>query len=408
MSHEFDALKTQAQRYSDVYRESARQAQDLSWVKRLLAHSWLGEIKLQMLRLERMIAQLEDAGTPLPEKLLKAAWGCLGDVAAALNPAAIPSPDPNAPPGADIKPVAGRLLTVLLFLLLQIAGAVVLLWFVLRLFGNTDPQTLLTREQWEERDAAYAEIGFYRRALEVADSARKRAAKLCSDTASAAADTSQACQDALDGSDAATLRASVEELVATLGGMRLGDRDLRRANRYLDRVLVALDDDDITQAKQSLTELYNQFASSPGDAPPSSIRLIVLGSLLGMLTITIHLNWKFRNRWNTVGFLPWYATRLVAAPILSLAALALLFQVTFTTDLTAATDFAALGLRGADPLTIFAVAVISGLFSNRVYDWLRQIVGAGRKTPTRPGEPAEGEAGAGAGAAGAGDATAHE
>jgi hypothetical protein len=72
-----------------------------------------------------------------------------------------------------------------------------------------------------------------------------------------------------------------------------------------------------------------------------------------------------------------------------LAALGLLFQVSFTTDLTTAGEITALGLRGASPLTIFAVAVISGLFSNRAYDWLRGLVASGSSPrPTRPGTTA--------------------
>lgn len=99
----------------------------------------------------------------------------------------------------------------------------------------------------------------------------------------------------------------------------------------------------------------------------------MLGSLLGMITITIHLNWKFRNRWDTVGFLPWYITKLIAAPVISLCAVGLLSQVMFTKDLTTSTSFTNLGLLGASPLLMFSVAILTGLFSNRVFDWLRSL-----------------------------------
>jgi len=390
MPTELDALLKYCAGYREVYVQCAQQAHHLGWFRRLLAHSWLGEINGQLLRLERMSARLEGAAGGTQEQR-DAAWQCLQDVAAALSPAALPGGEPGA---SDIRPVASRLLAVLSFLVLQILGAIALFWFTLGLIGNADLQTLLTREQWEERRAARAEVVYYRGAASAAMAADILATKICpavTPAAPVAPPATRECQDARRAADATALRASIEELVATLGAMRLADRDLRLANRYLDQVLVALDDGYLDRAARHLVDLDTAFAGDPGDEPPSSTYLIVLGSLLGMLTITIHLNWKFRNRWDTVGFLPWYATRLVAAPILSLAALGLLFQVSFTTDLTAASDLSALGLRGANPLTIFAVAVISGLFSNRVYDWLRGIVGAaGSGSRSAPGSDGSG------------------
>ena len=102
----------------------------------------------------------------------------------------------------------------------------------------------------------------------------------------------------------------------------------------------------------------------------------MLGSVLGMITITSHLNWEFRNRWNTVGFLAWYVTKLVGAPVISPAAVGLLFQMSFTSDLSGATSISALGLRGASPMLIFAVSIVTALFSNRVFEWLRGMAGA--------------------------------
>jgi hypothetical protein len=184
--------------------------------------------------------------------------------------------------------------------------------------------------------------------------------------------------------DASQLRAQVEGVAATLASIRLAERDLRLANRYLENVLEAMDKPDYVESARLLQELETALGGDVTDAPPSPIRLIILGSLLGMLTITIHLNWKYRNRWDTIGFLPWYLTRLLAAPVISLALLGLLFQVSFTTDLTTSENFTSLGLRGAAPLTIFAVAIVSGLFSNLAFDWLRALIVGQATAATRP------------------------
>jgi hypothetical protein len=115
-----------------------------------------------------------------------------------------------------------------------------------------------------------------------------------------------------------------------------------------------------------------------------------------MITITIHLNWKFRNRWDTAGFLPWYATKIVAAPVITLAAAGFLTQVRFTLDSTAKGDVSELGLLGASPLLMFGIAIVTGLFSNRMFDWLKgiatQVTGASGPRPSgetpRTNEPA--------------------
>jgi hypothetical protein len=98
------------------------------------------------------------------------------------------------------------------------------------------------------------------------------------------------------------------------------------------------------------------------------------------------LNWKFRNRWDTVGFLPWYITKLIAAPVISLCAIGLLSQLTFTRDLSTATGLTNLGLVGASPMLTFSVAILTGLFSNRVFDWLRSLAESTTSTAgIRPG-----------------------
>ena len=85
---------------------------------------------------------------------------------------------------------------------------------------------------------------------------------------------------------------------------------------------------------------------------------------------------QYRNNWNTVGFLGWYVTKVLGAPILSLAAVGLLMQVSFSADLSQGGGIGALGLRGASPLLIFSIAILTGMFSNRVFDWLRAFAQA--------------------------------
>lgn len=380
---DFELLRAEFERQQLIHAACVAQVPELGLLRRLLAQPWLAEIRLQLVQLGRMVAQLEDRLGAPPDKL-DTAWRRLEEVIAALSAAVVGTSTTET----RLAPVAGRLMVVMSFLALQVTAAAAVLGWVLLTFGRSDPQTTLTREQWEERAAARAEIGHVRLMAEEASRvAGARDTASPGDSATRARDSVASVEP--PGPDPAVMRASVEGLVATLTGMRLAERDLRVANRYLENALSVLDEADFAETARGLATLEAAFAGDEADRPVSPIRLIVLGSLLGMLTITIHLNWKFRNRWETVGFLPWYLTRLVAAPVLSLAALGILFQVSFTTDLTAATEFTALGLRGASPLTIFSVAVISGLFSNRVYDWLRQrIEPKANPRPPRPGAAA--------------------
>lgn len=387
---DFELLRQTFEGQRQLYAECVAEVSKLSWFSRLLAQPWLAEIGQQQVQLQRMIAQLEDNHGGPPGRL-NTAWNRLREIIAALSPAADHAPDLPLTSGVSAEKrlarVAGRLKLVLSFLLLQVIGAVaVLLWAVFT-FGRSDPQTALTGEQWEQRATAKAEIGHVSQlAQEWARTAPPRP-----DSSRTHPDTSivsAASAAAFPGPDPEALRSEVEALAATLTDSRLAERDLRLANRYLEDALVLLDDADLSGAAKQLRALESAFTGDT-EKPVSPILLIVLGSLLGMLVVTIHLNWKFRNRWDTVGFLPWYLTRLIAAPVISLAALGLLFQVSFTTDLTQNGEISGLGLKGANPLTIFAVAVIAGLFSNRIYDWLRRRVeSTASPQPARPGAAA--------------------
>jgi hypothetical protein len=157
--------------------------------------------------------------------------------------------------------------------------------------------------------------------------------------------------------------------------MPLAARDKATANSWLQAALSALDREppDYANAVSALAQMSTALAVTTANAAPPLLTLVTLGSLLGMITITIHLNWKWRNRWDTVGFLPWYVTKLIGAPVLSMAAVALMSQFTFVGDLNEASGFSDLGLRDADPLLIFGMAIVTGLFSNRVFDWLKDV-----------------------------------
>lgn len=385
---DFELLKRTFEKQKQLYAECVAEVSQLPWFSRLLAQPWLAEIELQQVQLERMIAQLEDSGGG-PAGKLNTAWTRLKEIIAALSPAEDHAPALAQPSGLPaqrhLPRVAGRLKVVFSFLLLQVLGAVALLLWAVFTFGRSDPQTTLTGEQWEERAVARGEVGHV--SLLAQDWAGKTPPR--QDSTRTHPDTSTistASATTFPDPDPERLRAEVEALVATLTDMRLSERDLRMANRYLEDALVLLDEADLTGAAKQLGMLESAFAGGKEERPIPPIPLIVLGSLLGMLIITIQMNWKFRNRWDTVGFLPWYLTRLIAAPVISLAALGLLFQVSFTTDLTQDSQISALGLRGASPLTIFAVALITGLFSNRMYDWLRRRVEpTASPQPARPG-----------------------
>jgi hypothetical protein len=197
------------------------------------------------------------------------------------------------------------------------------------------------------------------------------------------------------------LRGEIESLAAALADLPLAQSDLKLANAWLDNLLTMLDAEPVDYARMSalVVDLQGMFGTDAGKAPPSVIFIIVLGSLLGMLTITIHLNWRFRNQWDTAGFVPWYATKLVAAPVLSLASAGFLAQVRFTMDQDAVTpETHTLGLLGAPPLLIFAVAIVTGLFSNLFYDWLKDTATrvTASRAPARPDPTEQPQGGAGA------------
>ena len=378
MSAELSLLKNRVEEQSAVYRRCDTSA--LPRWRRLLVQAWLSEIGLLLERLQRDVVQLEE-GKP-PQTGLREAWSRYWQVFTALSPVAQPA---AASAGADdailggLRLVASRLSIVFLFLMAQLAAGVALIGFAVALFAGFDPQTALTAQQWQARAPARAQI---RRVTTLLTDARRQA------------DTGMP-------PDVTVVRAEVETLASSLPQVGLATTDLRTANIWLDTALVALDKDPpgYGEAAAALQELDRLLTSNQEQGPPSIILLTVLGSLLGMITITIHLNWKFRYRWNTVGFLPWYITKLITAPIISLCAIGLMAQVTFTRDIATTTGFANLGLLGASPLLIFSVAILTGLFSNRVFDWLRSVAdsttaSAGTKpanaSPAPPADEADG------------------
>ena len=367
---ELALLQRKFREQEQAYQQFAAQVGQLRGITRLLVQAWLAEIRLMMAQLERRLQQLTASSNRAG---MDAAWRRFWNVLSALSP-------------GDLQSVGRRLLVVSLFLLLQIAAGIGLLGYSVRLFGRFDPQTALTREQWEERGHARAEV---RRVQIVMARAAEETKQLppASPVPGPQQEGGQAAS-AVAAPDTSLLRGEVEALASTLSEMRLPERDLRLANSWLENVLGDLNKEpaDLADAAKILTELETALATS-AEPPPAPVALIVLGSLLGMITITIHLNWKFRSRWNTLGFMPWYVTKLVGAPVISLAVVGLLFQVSFTADLAAATDISALGLRGASPLLIFAVSIITGLFSNKMFEWLRGLAGA-RVATMRPPAPA--------------------
>lgn len=380
---ELALLQQKFREQDQAYQQFAAQVGQLRGITRLLVQAWLAEIRLMLAQLERRLQQLTTSSNRAG---MDAAWRRFWDVLSALSP-------------GDLQSVGRRLLVVSVFLLLQIAFGIGLLGYSVRLFSRFDPQTALTREQWEERAHARAEV---RRVQIVMARAAEETKQLPS--ASPAPGPQQEGGQAAGAvaapanppPDTSLLRGEVEALSSTLSEMRLPERDLRLANLWLDNVLGDLNKEpaDLADAAKVLTELETALATSAAP-PPAPVALIVLGSFLGMITITIHLNWKFRSRWNTLGFIPWYVTKLVGAPVISLAVVGLLFQVSFTADLAAATDISALGLRGASPLLIFAVSIITGLFSNKMFEWLRGLADARVATMRPPAPPAAASASGG-------------
>ena len=74
------------------------------------------------------------------------------------------------------------------------------------------------------------------------------------------------------------------------------------------------------------------------------------------------------------------ATRLDAAPVTGDLKV---YVLNFTKNLNEAAGFPDLGLRGADPLLLFSIVILTGLFSNRVFDWLKDV--AQGVTTAKPG-----------------------
>ncbi len=359
---ELALLQQKFREQEQAYKRFFDEARQLRGFTRLLVQAWLAEIHLLLAQLERRLQQL--AVNP-GRAAMDAAWRRFWDVLTALSP-------------GDIQAVGRRLVVVSLFLILQIIVGVGLLSYSVSRFRQFDPQTALTREQWEERSHARAEV---RRVQMTMARAAEEAKAVPAVAAGGAAAPSNPVPDT------SLLRGEVEALASTLSEMRLASRDLRLANLSLDDVLGDLNKEpaDLADAAKVLGELDKALETS-GSPPPPPVSMIVLGSLLGMITITIHLNWKFRSRWNTLGFIPWYVTKLVGAPVISLAVVGLLFQVSFTADLSTATGISALGLRGASPILIFAVSIITGLFSNKMFEWLRGLADA-RVATMRPPAP---------------------
>jgi hypothetical protein len=382
MSAESDFLQQQVNEQVAVYRACDTTA--LRGIRRTLVQAWLSEVGLNVQRLQKDLVQL--SSTTPSQVGLKQAWARYWQVFTALSPvserwrSAADSPDPAklASAVADgLTSVANRLLIVLIFLSGQIVVAITLLVFVVRLFGSFDPETTLSRQQWNARGPARTQIHRVRVLIE---NAGREPAPVPAPPSNAAPPT------AASGADVTALRGEVEGLAAALAGFGLATADVRTANAWLDETLADLDREppDYAAAASALGQLETILGVQEGNAPPSLVTMAVLGSLLGMITITIHLNWKYRNRWDTVGFLPWYVTKLIGAPVISLSAIGLLAQVTFTKDFSNATGLPDLGLLGASPLLLFAVAILTGLFSNRVFDWLRSLADTATSATTAP------------------------
>ena len=353
---------------------------------RLLAQAWLSEVGLSLARLELDVAQLEE---PKPSQVgLRQAWSRYWQVFTALSPIVQPvragSPSPPGSAASGLKLVASRLLIVFVFLIAQLVAAIALIVVAVRLFLGFDPQTALTAAQWQARGPARAQI---ERVAEMLSDAQRQfdAAPAITGAPPPEADVPRTPTPTPAVPDVTVIRSEVESLAASLPESGLSTIDLRTANSWIDAVLRDLDRDPpaYAAAASSLTSLAKHLSANQEKAPPSIIWITILGSLLGMITITTHLNWKYRNRWDTVGFLPWYLTKLIAAPVISLCAVGLLSQVTFTNDLGSVTGISNMGLLGASPLLIFSVAILTGLFSNRVFDWLKSVA-----NPTAPPAPA--------------------
>jgi len=377
MGAELDLLQSAVARQVDVYQRCDTSV--LPSGRRLLVQAWLAEVGLLVAALQRQLAQITDhpsAGG------MQQAWTTYGRVLSTLSPLdehpqpRVSGEAPEDAVASGLRTIGNRLVIVFTFLVLQLLGGVLLLVLVTRIFTGFDPQTALTPEQWHARRPARAELQRVRTMLEDAQKPAAAAPSPIARNATAA--------PVATGPDVPALRGELEGLSATLADLRLATSDLKMMNTWINTALASLNTEpaNFAGATTALLELDRFLSADQDKAPPSIIILTILGSLLGMITITIHLNWKFRNRWDTVGFLPWYITKLIAAPAISLAAVGLLSQVTFTKDLGSATGIGSLGLMGASPMLVFSVAILFGLFSNKVFDWLRSIASS---TSVMPG-----------------------
>lgn len=372
MNAEFEHLKQEVERQTTVFRACNPGA--LRGIRRTLIEAWLAEIGVLVQRLQRDVVQLTVADPPPVG--MRQAWArfqqvfsALGPVSHAMRPNLTPDEEVKAATGA-LRSVASRLLFVLGFLVAQIVVAVGLLLFTLDQFSSIDLRTALTVDQVDGRRLVLAHADRIRTMLEVEQ--KTAAARPPSSTAGGTTPSNTSPAESHD--EVPALRGEIEGLAAALDEMPLVARDKVTANSWLQAALSALDREppDYASAMSALGQMSTALAVTTANAAPPLLTLVTLGSLLGMITITIHLNWKWRNRWDTVGFLPWYVTKLIGAPVLSMAAVALMSQFTFVTDLNEASGFSDLGLRDADPLLIFGMAIVTGLFSNRVFDWLKE------------------------------------
>jgi hypothetical protein len=399
----------------------------------LVTQGWLTEVALSIALLERQIVELEHASAPPPPELLRRAERRYDAILAALTPAnAAPAfwrsggADKRALPVAagaavddtartsptiDLRPVVNRLTLVHVFLFVQIAAAAALLVYSVGMFMRFDPFTSLTRQQWAARAPARANLERLRHAIQDAMQApdpapaappqpsQQPAAAVRPASTVPASSATPVVDEPLpshgdDDPRRAWVRGEVEATLAALGQLPLASTDLRLANAWLDNLLAGLDADVVNYRRllELVSDLESAFGRIQGEEPPSSIWILALGSLLGVVTITAHLNWKFRNRWDTAGFIPWYVAKLVAAPAITLAAAGFLSQVRFTFDASGATgatgaaDVSNLGLIGTSPLLLFGIAVATGLGSNRMFDWLKgmatQVTGAAGARPS--------------------------
>ncbi len=366
---------------------------------RMRLESWLAEISVMLSKLDQQIVQLKAQPHPSQSRM-NAAWRRYWDILGALAPG-----DPRA--------ISWRLQVVSVSLYLQLALAVVLVVYTAYVFQSFNMQGNATQAQWQEgrEIAAEAERVAGRletTALEIETSKRTdfSAATSAPDKSSkgSAAGAAKAAATPNESKETSAVdltrpRDEVEALAAKLAETNLSEADKKLATARIDTALAEFDREEprLKDAAQSLHNLSGTFLHEH-KRPPSLIRLVLLGSLLGMITITIHTNWKYRNHWNTAGFLAWYATKLVGAPVISLAAIGLLMQVSFASDLSSGAGIAGLGLRDAGPMLIFSVAILTGLFSNRVFDWLRKLTqdktgGSSGQTaaPGQPATPVEGD-----------------